>query len=495
MTTTIAKHPVELLRDGQGIYGIGAAKEFEADHRPRDLIIRPDRLSKFDEPRFIDQPILQMITGGFRHGMFCHTSEEHLRRAIHHGMLRRAGLPWPPPGEAPFDHDVRYWSSDPRQQVRNRQIYHGLRLGSLSIINKLIGQTLEEAAHQEAVRLARRFRFYSRFAIYRAAAQSPRALQITEAFPTLSLAIFEHSWSGATDRAHEAAQLVDAGAPLRHIAELMRVPMAFRKVKPAAAGWALSVIDALVDQRLLYAFMPESLPRMKLWLRCIGVAKPLGPAFVEWTAKRSREIEGSPGEVLSFLNDLTDWVEACHRASVPSHIFNAIRGRGVRTNSPRGEQFVVRRFSPDMSLKTVRKLSSDWHEAVANNMSGPCYEFPEPWCCGGESGGYDIVPIATSGDLYREGHALHHCVGTQGHQVQSGEAYFYSIRMQNERVATLKLVRHGSSVAIGELRGSCNSQVPKEVGRAARSWLQSQREFRFPKERIAAFDALGEIPF
>ena len=44
MTPSAKKHPVELLRDGKGIYGIGVASEAEIDRRPRDLILRDDRL-------------------------------------------------------------------------------------------------------------------------------------------------------------------------------------------------------------------------------------------------------------------------------------------------------------------------------------------------------------------------------------------------------------------------------------------------------------------
>jgi len=71
-----------------------------------------------------------MIVGGFRHGMFSHMAEERLRQAIHWEMLRRKGLNWPPD-------DLRWWSKDPEQQARNRQIYHGLRLSSLAVINRL----------------------------------------------------------------------------------------------------------------------------------------------------------------------------------------------------------------------------------------------------------------------------------------------------------------------------------------------------------------------
>ena len=96
--------PVQLLRDGRGIYGIGVSDlyDFEAVarscgvkqplHRPPPLILRPDW--------FIDtEPsgaVLQKIVGGFRVGPFMHSCEEQLRRFIHHEALNRARLPWPP---------------------------------------------------------------------------------------------------------------------------------------------------------------------------------------------------------------------------------------------------------------------------------------------------------------------------------------------------------------------------------------------------------------
>src|SRR5262249_17499436 len=144
---------------------------------------------------------------------------------------------------------------DPRQQNRNRQIYHGLRLGSLSVVNSLISRALEEAANPEVVKIARRFQFRYRYPIYRAASLSPRAMQITNIFPALSLAIFTQGGAGANPNAYRAAELVEAGAPLKKISDLMCIPMAFQKVKPAAADLALSVVNAVHDQRLIHAYM------------------------------------------------------------------------------------------------------------------------------------------------------------------------------------------------------------------------------------------------
>ena len=294
-------------------------------------------------------------------------------------------------------------------------------------------------------------------------------MQLTETFPALGLAIFRKGLHHPDDpRIQEAARLVEAGARLKKVAKLMGIPMSYRSVKPGAANLALAVVDA-IDPRLVEAHMPKSLPKMRIWLRCIYFAIDFGPDFVHWTARHALEIGGSYDEFVSFLNDVTDWLRACYRAAIE-------RDRRLQ----QGEQFVVRRFSPDMSLATVTKLSGDWHEAVAANMSGPEYEFPEPWCPGGQSGGFDIVPITNSSELYREGKLMHHCVGTYADGVRCGSSYVFSVRKDNERIATLQLIKNGASVEIGQLRGACNREAPKDVVRAVKSWLRSQRGFRFP---------------
>ena len=100
---------------------------------------------------------------------------------------------------------------------------------------------------------------------------------------------------------------------------------------------------------------------------------------------------------------------------------------------------------------------------------------------------------------------MHHCVGTQGDRVQCGNAYFYSVREEGVRIATLELLNHGGSIVIGDLRGVCNSQVSKTVRRCVESWLHSKKEFRLPAERklkegippagSVARDELSELPF
>jgi hypothetical protein len=195
------------------------------------------------------------------------------------------------------------------------------------VINRLIGEALQAAAEPDALALARRFRFHDRYEIYRATAVSSRALQLVNAFPALGLAIFGRRSPGVNvTLIPEAKRLVEGGTPLRKIAELMGLPIAFRSVKPGAAHWALAVADAFEDPRLIDAYMPESLTKMKVWLSCIRLAQDVGPDFVAWTSRYATEIGGSPGEATDVLRDIADWVRACYRASVPPHIRRAIRG-------------------------------------------------------------------------------------------------------------------------------------------------------------------------
>jgi PcfJ-like protein len=478
--------PVELLRDRQGVYGIGVSDAYDIEALawacgvdPTDmwgtphldkLILRPNMLQFGKQCRYGSFAVLQKITGGFRHGMFTHSREERLRQFVHHEALIRAGLPWPPSNEG----NIKYWSRDKKQQDRNRQIYHGLRLGSLHAINKLIDRVLREAADQDALKVARRFAFRHgyRESIYRAGAKSRRALQLAETFPVLALAVYggearywhEHrvtdfafekwqvKWEAKEQRVQEATDLIERGARLRDVAAVMQIPMALRRVKPGAAHLA----DACHDVEWVTSCMPGSLPRMRTWLRAVQHAHlKAGPDFAEWAAAHALQIPvESENEILSFLHDLADWVRASHGGD--------------------GRQFIVRPFKPTMSLRTVTKLSAEWHEAVASKLSGPQHMFPAPWLPAATVNGLDIIPIDNSADLYREGASMHRCVGTYAEEVMAGRYYVYSVCRDGARVATAGLILNGSRAQLHELRGPCNAQAPKQISATVARWLRTQ---------------------
>ena len=500
--------PVELLRDRRGIYGIGVSDPYDIEALawacgagPRDtyrtphvgnLILRPDMLQSGKECEYRPGAVLQKIIGGFRHGMFTHSNEERLRQVIHHEALIRAGLPWPPQHEK----GIKYWSRDKKQQDRNRQIYHGLRLGSLHVINKLIDRVLREAADQDALKVARRFAFRQgyRESIYRAGAKSRRALQLAETFPVLALAVFggearywrhwhEHPVTGfdfekieaakseTARRVQEATDLIERGSRLRDVAAVMQIPMALRRVKPGAAHLAV----ACPNPEWIISLMPDSLPRMRVWLRAVyGAHHRAGSDFAEWTARHASQIPcQSENELHSFLNDTADWVRASHGSD--------------------GHQLVVRPFKPTMSLRTVTKLSAEWHEAVASNLTGPQHTFPAPWFPAAKVNGVEIIPIDNSADLYREGASMHHCVGTYAEEVRAGRYYVYSICRDGERLATAGLILIGDRVRLHEIRGPCNAAVPKQITAIVQRWLGAQAPYRAEGQNPRLWEVDGGI--
>jgi hypothetical protein len=139
------------------------------------------------------------------------------------------------------------------------------------------------------------------------------------------------------------------------------------------------------------------------------------------------------------------------------------------------QQFITQPFQPSMSLKTATALSAEWHEAVAANMTGPDIAFPEPWYPAAKVGDYNIVPIEDSASLYREGSTMHHCVGTYADSVRKGGVQIYSVRRDGVRLATFSLARCGVSTRLGQIRGPCNAQPPKEIMAMVRRWLRSQK--------------------
>jgi PcfJ-like protein len=478
-------HPVELLRDRYGVYGIGVSElfDFEAiawrcgiepepfdSPAPPPLILRPDW--------FLDTKphgsVLQKIAGGFRRGPFSRSHEEELRQFVHHEALRRAGLPWPPRHRGLDD---QWWAEDKKQQAHNRSIYHGLRQLSLHVINRLIGKALEEAADAAAVKAARRFAFEYREDIYRAGALSRRALQLTETFPVLALAIYSNRWQarrygkplvepcnteinqrwGAeaaelSQRKSDAIHLVDRGARLRDVAGVMNIPMALRRIKPGVAHWTR---DVLCRHPESLAFIPDTTPRQRIWLPVVSWAyEKVDAEFGEWAARHVPEIRGrTDREVGNFLSDIIDWARP----------------------EKEGRAFITRPFTPSMSFRTVTTLSAEWHEAVASKLDGPDSAFPTPWYLAAKLGDYEIIPIEDVATLYREGAAMHHCIGTYASRVQSGELCVYSVHHKAERVATLALCRHNGRTFIEQMRGPCNAEPAKAVVTPVLRWLKAQK--------------------
>lgn len=235
---------VELRRDRRGVYGVGMVGlgDSESERHDVQFILRPDVQEEANyRPQTAFHPIPDMP-------IFRRTTEFDLIGKLVRGMQARAGFPHQQ------GHMMgSWWSEDAEQQTANRKAYWGRKRKAWRIVNALIGEAIEAAAPAEAVTAARRFNLRDRAYVYRAITGSNRALQLAGTFPALALALYGDFFpkpAPARDREvlAEARRLVEVGARLKCIADLMGVPLALRAVKPSAAADALRVVDTVREQ-------------------------------------------------------------------------------------------------------------------------------------------------------------------------------------------------------------------------------------------------------
>jgi len=335
------------------------------------------------------------------------------------------------------------------------RIRWGQRKRQFILLNGMLKRLIAEAADPAGLQLARRFHPFARENIYRAAAISQRASQLIDVFPALGLVIYcPREKSEDWEKAPDAAQMVERGVKLSHIAGFMQIPMAARGLKPAVAH----LFD--YPPANLFCYLPQKTWEQRLWLRpfmCPSIHTD-DPDFALWIARNVLKIGNRIRPVIESLRDVRDWVDE------------------VKRERPR---CITRRFSPDMSWATVQRENSLWHEAIAKCKSSRSrYKIPAPWLPTGHANGFRIVPLDSAKKLWKEGSVMHHCVGSYDQRVAKGVCYIYSVRQGNERIATVELVRINGQIRSAQIRGRRNAQPSKEVSTAVRKWLSETNLMR-----------------
>lgn len=477
MRQTEPQFRFELLRDRQGIYGVGILGDPELPRlllgsplrqKPPPLILRPDHIrllpAETDEGIAAYRPIDPSR-------IFRGTLEEQFRTFLEFSTAMQSG--------ASIQQWQEDWNAPPHTDARRRkaQRFRDIKATSYREANNILAIAFGEAAPDEVLSTTRRYALPSRHAIYRAAARSDRFLQLADTFPVLAHKIALHGQrpEQSTETIAEAINLVEQGALLKHVADVMGVSMAMRKIAPHAAHIGATATRAFADAPdLIHAFLPSRRADIGPWMSAVANAMRCGPTFARWAARHYFEFGGG-AKANRWLADIGDWVRACNldaprRANVPS--------------------LVTRPFNPAMSPRTVTRLAEEWHEALLEFQAmdrdfgqvdafaapkRPRYianELPPPWLDGAIIDGFEITPITGRDGLYREGKDMGNCVGTYGDFVAQGESYIYTVRRDKKPVGTLELWRDGRSIRLGQFRGRFNKPAPLSADDAVRKWLR-----------------------
>jgi hypothetical protein len=444
---------LDFLSDRKGVYGIGFP---EGESRPLPIIIRPDCIYLKEE---LELPIfgaLQQITTA---RLFGKTLEGKLLRRLHEKYLVRHGITL-----AKRDEEN---TSLKLESDRERRFYYGTRLSALRVLNRNIASLLEQAAPRDALTLARRYNLENRLGLYRAIVTSRRAFQLAECFPALAAALYGTSRGRRQNGRAEALALVEEGVPLKQVARAMNMPMPLRKIKPGVAYLAIQLANTFeAEPRLIHDFLPGTQSDMRTWLYAMASASAGGEEYKKWVARNALELGPGCHVASDRVACIGDWAQACEFYS-----------RGIVDDFNVGARFVTRPLNRDMSVSTVYRLSDAWHRDVSQfsrDIETGVVAFPKPWLEGGSVGHFKIQPITDVVELREEGAQMKHCVATYASSVVKGFSYIYSVRKNEERIATLQLVRGDErGISIGQISGVQNSRVPGDVAGAVRRWASA----------------------
>ena len=499
--TDFSRNGVEFLRDGRGIYGLDF--RMRASEQPTALVLRPDKIDEHRQTRF-SHAVLQPVP--LKPRIFRHSTERELADGLHRILfresVRRAGLD---PDKCSVEQQM-----DLKRDGWLRRKFYGNQAKAYRVTNALIRRLLDEASDHDAIRVARRYSGGYREDIYWLASKSRRLLQICGTFPIIARIAAQKDHYRDEEARTSAAEIIDAierGASLRTVAKLAGAPFVMRAVPPRTIEEAYRVRSWFENNPHLINHMPKTARAARSWFCMLGHAGDVSSDFALWCAKRV-PFDRLHEEVAHEIGNIGDWIQASYRAQadeamqelierlrdrVPAEYFE----RQPRTDR-NGFGLVRRHFTPGMSLATVRSLSEEWHDAVADRQySAENTPLPEPWAEPTEIGGYQIVPLATAQEIYHEGKAMRHCVADYVHRVLWGGHYIYSLRKDEKRLATIEVLGNGGTgVELGQVAGPCNQRVDRKTRRLIDKWFRSTKFTRpQPKRTEVADDRDDFLPF
>jgi len=330
----------------------------------------------------------------------------------------------------------------------------------LQFVNEAIAIFLKRL-DPEALRVARLFSIRRRlFVLQTIYEKGKRCAQLFESFPVLAATIYNASGDTGYQELHT---FVEEGLKASDIAHVIDLPKSYKKVPHSVAfvvGRHFNIFKDVVE------FMPTHPHEAVFFVR--GVTHFLG-GFSRSPAKRWLAQNWTRIRDERFLFQLE--LEHPRRINIDMWVeefFDFVRAE---------ELYGVRPFNPDMSVTTVMRLVAEWHDRVAHARRLEEEEnFDKvlrlPRMPTSTMEGFTFKPLTTRRELDAEGRAMHNCVYSYAERVRDGDCDIVSVRKGADHVATMEVVLgEGELLEVAQLRGKRNTEVPGDVRRACKSWL------------------------
>ena len=297
-------------------------------------------------------------------------------------------------------------------------------------------------------------RYHPRFqgTVHALAMRHSRIADLAASFPALLFALAVPR--PGLDPARALARVID-GRALAEAAADAGLPLWLRKLPPEALARPITRLpDGELFRRQIANHFPRSPKLAPTWLQTVADVAELAnePAAV-WIA---RELVREPRRVNpDRLRLISLWAWFSGQPATFGH------------------KLIERPWIPDMRIGPALAAADHWRTIVDLHVNLGRQPIVDMWLRPARVAGYDFLPLTSIASITEEAEAMKNCLNTYGDYLAHNGSRLWSVRLNGERVATLRIARRYRDplLNIVELKAAGNAEVPRELWWVAHQWL------------------------
>lgn len=319
----------------------------------------------------------------------------------------------------------------------------------------------------ELERFANRFAYPARREVRRLMRSSPRFADLATVFPGAIHALATKR--GPADARNKAIGLLEDGAALKSVARVLDLPLWLRRLPPEAFQKKIEDLpNGEPFARRVANRLPPSPRYSAFWLNTVGFAsRACHEDFALWLAGQSIFNEtGQPEQLFGVL---------------AAYAWNS-REMHTQANS-----LIVVPWRPEIAFDTAICAAKSWLNRMRLVLQLAPGVIDDAWLKGGTVKGYEFISLTDCTEILAEARAMQNCADQYAERLADDKCRIFSIRRNNEHVATLEVGPHSREVGIlgiTQLKGRHNMAAPLNVWQAAYAWLAEQNGLRRLPPRI-----------
>jgi hypothetical protein len=297
-------------------------------------------------------------------------------------------------------------------------------------------------------------RYHPRFqgTVRALAMRHSRLADLAASFPALLFALAVPR--PGLDPAPALACVID-GVALAEAAAAADLPLWLRKLPPESLARPIPRLpDGELFRRQIANHLPRSPKLAPTWLETVADVAELAhePAAV-WIA---RELNREPNRVKpAQLRRICLWAWFSGQPTTFGH------------------GLIARRWTPDIRIGPSLAAADHWRTIVDLHVNLGHQPIADMWLQPARVAGYDFLPLTSIAAITEEAEAMKNCLNTYGEYLAHNSSRLWSVRLNGERVATLRIAcRYRDPLLnIVELKAAGNADVPHELWWVAHRWV------------------------